>query len=237
MVESNYHFLDTNIVLAVILPNDGSESESRKYFSKSRHEKYFSNTAFKEAKNVINNLRRVSLKIINCIKDYLTQNLVNSKNVNEHFEKIKELFLKRYKDDDFPENMKKEKFDNVINNFFNNYSIKIKRMLIDDERSEFNTFSNEIRDAFKQLHNNFINFSDNLSCISFIGENTKLKELKDMGIHKPDNILINEAFILSSFINQIIVFITFDNGILKYYEEIIELFSSEIHVLNPMETV
>lgn len=54
--------------------------------------KYFSNTAFMEAKKVINNLRRVSLKIIACIKNYLTRNLINSKNVNNHFRKIKELF-------------------------------------------------------------------------------------------------------------------------------------------------
>ena len=117
MVECDYHFLDTNIVLALILPDDVSKSESSKYFTKSRHEKYFSNTAFKEAKNVINNWRRVSLKIIDCIKKYLTENLINSQNVNAHFRKIKELFLKRYKDDDFPEKMKKENFENVITIF------------------------------------------------------------------------------------------------------------------------
>ena len=32
MVECNCHFLDTNMVLALILPNDGSKSESAKYF-------------------------------------------------------------------------------------------------------------------------------------------------------------------------------------------------------------
>ena len=67
MVECNCHFLDTNMVLALILPNDGSKSESAKYFTKSSHAKYFSNTAFKEAKKVINNWRRISLKIIDCI--------------------------------------------------------------------------------------------------------------------------------------------------------------------------
>ena len=88
MVECNYHFLDTNIVLAIILPNDGSKSESAEYFIKLNQEKYFSNTAFMEAKKVINNLRRVSLKIIACIKDYLTHYLINSKNVNYHLRKI-----------------------------------------------------------------------------------------------------------------------------------------------------
>lgn len=235
MVECNYHFLDTNIVLALILPNDGSKSESCKYFTKSCHEKYFSNTAFKEAKKVINNWRRVSLKIIDCIKNYLTQNLINYQNVNTHFKKIKELFLKRYQDDDFPENMKKENFENVITIFFNDYASEIKQILIDDEVSELNAFSKDIRDAFKQFHNDLICFLDNLICISFVEENTKLKELIDIGIHKPDNVLINEAYVLSSFLNQIVGFVTFDNGILKYYEEIIKLFSSKIHVLNPMD--
>lgn len=235
MVECNYHFLDTNIVLALILPNDGSRSESRKYFTNSSHEKYFSNTAFKEAKNVINKWRRVSLKLIDCIKKYLTQNLINSLNVNTHFIKIKELFLKRYHDDDFPENMKKENFENVINIFFNDYASEIKQILIDDNVSELNAFSKDIRDAFKQLHNDLISFLDNLICISFVEENTKLKQLIDMGIHKPDNVLINEAFVLSSFLNQIIGFITFDNGILKYHKEIIKLFSSKIQVLNPRD--
>lgn len=235
MVECNYHFLDTNIVLALILPNDGSKSESAKYFTKSSHKKYFSNTAFKESKNVINNWRRVSLKIIDCIKNYLTQNLVNSQNVNTHFRKIKELFLKRYQDDDFPENMKKENFENVITIFFNDYASEIKQILIDDKVSELNAFSKDIREAFKQLRNDLISFLDNLICVSFVEENTKLKDLIDIGIHKPDNVLINEAFVLSLFINQIICFVTFDNGILKYHEEIIELFSSRIHVLNPID--
>lgn len=235
MVECNYHFLDTNIVLALILPKDGSKSKSAEYFTKSNHEKYFSNTAFNEAKKVINNWRRVSLKIIECIKNYLTQNLINSQNVNNHFRKIKELFLKKYQHDDFPENMKKENFENVINIFFNDYGSKIKQILINDKVSELNTFSKDIREAFKLLRNNLIDFSDNLNCISFVEENTKLNELIDIGIHKPDNILINEAFILSSFFNQIIGFVTFDKGILKYCKEIIELFSSKIYVLNPID--
>lgn len=233
MVECNCHFLDTNIILAIILPNDGCKSESAEYFTKSNQKKIFFNTAFMEAKKVINNLRRVSLKIIACIKNYLTRNLINSKNVNNHFRKIKELFLKRYQNDDFPENMKKENFVNVINNFFNEYAIEIKQILIDDKINELNTFLSHIKDAFKQLHKDLINFSHHLICISFIIENTKLNELIDIGIHKPDNILINEAFVLSSVTNQIIVFVTFDKGILNYYDEIIELFSSKIHVLNP----
>ena len=96
-----------------------------------------------------------------------------------------------------------------------------------------NAFSKDIRNAFKQFHNDLISFLDNLICITFIGENTKLNDLIDIGIHKPDNILINEAFVLSSFLNQIIGFVTFDNGILKYHKEIIKLFSFNIDVLNP----
>ena len=129
--------------------------------------------------------------------------------------------------------MKKENFENVINNFFNEYAIEIKQILIDDKINELNTFLTDIKDAFKQLHKDLINFSLHLICISFIIENTKLNELINIGIHKPDNILINEAFVLSSVTNQIIVFVTFDKGILNYYDEIIELFSSKIYVLNP----
>ena len=175
------------------------------------------------------------LKMIEKIKKYLKQNLINPQNVNAHFRKIKQLFLKRYPDDDFPENMKKENFENVINIFFNEYANEIKQILIDDKVSELNAFSRDIRDAFKQLQSDLISFLDNLICISFVEENTKLKELNDIGIHKPDNVLINEAFILSSCINQIIGFVTFDNGILKYHKEIIKLFSSKIHVLNPID--
>ena len=237
MIKSNYHFLDTNIVLAIILPNDKSKDKSAEYFKRSGHEKYFSNTAFKEAKKVINNWRRISLKIINCIKNYLTQNSINALNVNIHFKKIKELFLKKYRDENFPENIKKKNFENVINTFFNEYYIEIKQILINYNINDLNTFSTDIKNAFKQFNNNLIDFLDNLTCISFIEENAKLNELIDIGIHKPDNILINEAFILSSFVNHIIIFVTFDEGILKYYKKIIELFSSKIHVLNPMNVV
>ena len=138
--------------------------------------------------------------------------------------------MKRYQDDDCPENMKKENFENVINIFFNDYASEIKQILIDDKVSELNAFSRDVRDAFKQLQSDLISFSNNLVCISFVEENTKLKELIDIGIHKPDNVLINEAFVLSSFINQIIGFVTFDNGILMYHKEIIKLFSSKIYL-------
>ena len=141
--------------------------------------------------------------------------------------------MKRYQDDDCPENMKKENFENVINIFFNDYASEIKQILIDDKVSELNAFSRDVRDAFKQLQSDLISFSNNLVCISFVEENTKLKELIDIGIHKPDNVLINEAFVLSSFLNQIIGFVTFDNGILKCRKDIIKLFSSKIHILNP----
>ena len=48
----NLHFLDTNIILAMVLPNDNSFEESELYLSKN-YQRHISNTACLESKEKI----------------------------------------------------------------------------------------------------------------------------------------------------------------------------------------
>ena len=52
-------------------------------------------------------------------------------------------------------------------------------------------------------------------------------------IHKNDAVLIDESYYLSKMLNNPIAFITFDNGILNSYYEILNILSGKVHVFKP----
>ena len=110
LVDFKNHFLDTNLALAIILPNDESFYESNEYFDYSNHNKFFSNNAFKEAKSVINRFRKITLKILCYIKEYLEINLINFNNVSKHVTYLKNYILNKYEHIEFPFGITKDKF-------------------------------------------------------------------------------------------------------------------------------
>ena len=232
MVEIRNHFLDTNIILAMILPNDSSFNDSKNYFN-CNHNKHFSNTAYKEAKSVIVRNRKISLNILNYIQEYLSANLINENNADNHITTIKNQFIMKFNQKDCPFGFKKEKFKSIVENFIQNNYEKIKEILVNDDLKSLNTsFKKEIINSFKMLNQDLITFIRNLNCITFINP-SNVELLKNIGFHESDAILIEESYCLSIFIKSPIAFITFDNGILKYANEIPKTFKSNVSILSP----
>lgn len=238
LVDFKNHFLDTNIILAIILPNDESFYESNKYFEYSNHNKFFSNNAFKEAKGVINRFRKITLKILLHIDDYLSNNLINLNNVSIHLTKLKNEILKKYDQIEFPFGIKNEKFNNCVIKFIDNQKIIISEILVDDDSLKLNDLKNDVIVSFKKLNQDLRNFIVNLNCISFTESGNYVKKLLEIDdIHENDAILIDESFHLSKMINNPLAFITFDNGILNSYDEILEILSSNVYIFKPTHFV
>ena len=59
MKDKDIHFLDTNILLAMVLPNDPTYDYTKKYLQYSCY-RYISNTACLESEDKINKIRRIS---------------------------------------------------------------------------------------------------------------------------------------------------------------------------------
>ena len=110
---SEIHFLDTNLILAMVLPEDNQFKISNIYFKHLCY-RYISNTAIIEAKNKIKKLRRISLKISNYVKEYSLNNNINPLKLQKHMTNVQFLFLNQYGDESFPERLKKENFDLIF---------------------------------------------------------------------------------------------------------------------------
>lgn len=217
----------------MILPNDGTFDESNRYFKCNNNDKYFSKNAYKEAENVINKIRRTTIKIINCIRQYLSENLVNQRNLDNSIKSIKNTFMNKYHDKEFPEGMKREKFENIIHGFFEENTQIIHAVMLDDNTKLLDKFKREIIDTYKDLHSDLNVFLNKLTFITLTYSETNVKMLKDIGIHDSDAILVDESFYLSTIYQNPVAFITFDNGILKYSDEIKKLFNSNVQIFNP----
>ncbi len=59
-MSSDYHMLDTNIILSSVLPNDKHKENVERYLKK-EFLRYISNTSCKEAENKILIIKRLSL--------------------------------------------------------------------------------------------------------------------------------------------------------------------------------
>ena len=134
---SEIHFLDTNLILAMVLPEDNQFKISNIYFKHLCY-RYISNTAIIEAKNKIKKLRRISLKISNYVKEYSLNNNINPLKLQKHMTNVQFLFLNQYGDESFPERLKKENFDRVVSDFFSENSYDIRNILISQNNDEFN---------------------------------------------------------------------------------------------------
>lgn len=229
MKTKNTHFLDTNIILSVVLPNDSSYENSRKYFNHN-YMRIISNTACSESEKKIIKIRRISLKIVECAKNYSQDHQINTMKMNRHIFEVKNGFLKQYEDNEYPEDMKKEKFITLVSDFFKNYELEINNLLMTGNADELN---NIIISSFRISITKLINFLKTETCITFIENANKYDSLINIGLHKTDAILLEESYCLHTTLNEIIFFITFDGGILDLSDKIRVVLNSKINVYHP----
>ena len=229
MNNNEIHFLDTNIVLAMVLPDDSNYEKSKDYLNY-KCLRYISNTAILESKNKINKIRRISLRISEYAKEYSMTHQINPMIMEKNLFKVKKEFLKQYKNNPFPEDLKKEKFDEIVSEFFIEYESEIKNILINGNNKDLDKV---IKSSSRSSKDTLFNFLNKYQCITFIENMSKYDSLSEINIHKNDAILLEESYNLHLTLNEIIFFITLDKGILESKNKIEEIFTQNICVSHP----
>lgn len=131
-LDNNHHFLDTNIILSIVLDNNERFNDAKNYLEyNSIH--YISNSAKKEAEFKINNDKRIFLNIIEFIKNFAITNNIEYTKLNKFLENVKKSFLMQYDGMNFPENMPKKRFQNLVKSFFETFDYEINKLLIDED--------------------------------------------------------------------------------------------------------
>lgn len=213
----------------MVLPNDNSFEESELYLSKN-YLRHISNTVCLESKEKIESIRRISLKIVDFIKEYSLNNDIDPLDMRRHHRTIKTNFINQYDDNKYPENMKRNRFVNLITEFFRMHETEIDDLLLrQDETDLFNTIKSTSRKSLDKL----TRILNKYYCITFIENANKINQLNSINIHNPDAKLLDESYCLYISFNKIIYFITFDKDILEKYDLIQQVLNQHIHVTHP----
>lgn len=232
-MNNHHHFLDTNIILAMVLDNDSCFDDVKNYLEfNSIH--YISNTAKEEAKFKINTDKRIFLELAEYIKNFSNENNVDLLKFNKSLNYIKKSFLKQYDEMDFPENMPKKRFQSLVESFFDRFENEIINIVIDFDNSHF---KQHIIGANISALSNLEVFSKKHNCISFVQSGNLVPSLKEIGIANKDAILIDESHHLSLTLNDSVNFITFDHEVQQLKDRIIEEITKNVVVSSPMEFV
>lgn len=192
--------------------------------------KYISNTASLESEKKIIKIRRISLKIAEYAKNYSLTHHINPIKMDKHVFEIKKEFLKQYDNNNFPEDLKKERFINLVSEFFKYYELEINNILMTGNTDELN---NIIISSFRCSIKKLRNFLKTQPCITIIGNKNKYNSLRSIGIDKTDAILLEESYCLHLTLTENIFFITYDGGILDLSDEITNVLNSNIKICHP----
>lgn len=213
----------------MVLPNDSSYEECKYYLN---HDcfRYISNDVFSESKRKINKIRRISLKIIDCIEKYAKNNSVNPLKIEKHISDVKNNFLSQYDNDSFPEQLKKDKFFSLVSDLFKEYNSEINNILLTGDGNDLN---NLVISSFRCCIKKLDEFLNEHICISFFTGMTKIREFEEIGIHKSDAILLEESYFLYLMLRKEIFFVTSDKDILRLNQEIRDILSLKIFPVHP----
>ena len=155
---------------------------------------------------------------------------INPLNNDKNLFNVKNEFLKQYKDNPFPEDLKKENFDRLVSDFFKEYDFEINNILISGDNEDLD---DDIISSFRCSNAKLLNFLDKYPCITFIANRSKYSSLREIEIDKTDAILLEECYHLHRSLNRIIFFITFDKNILNSKNKIEVILTQNIQVSHP----
>ena len=184
----------------MVLPNDNSFEESEIYLSKN-YQRHISNTVCLESKEKIESIRRISLKIVDFIKEYSLNNSIDPLNMQKYHRTIKNNFIKQYGDNKYPENMKRKRFINLISEFFRMHETEIDDLLL---RHDDTDLSKTIKSTSRKSLEKLTIILNNYYCITFIKSGNKINQLNSIKIHNPDAKLLDESYCLQISLNKII---------------------------------
>ena len=150
--------------------------------------------------------------------------------MQRHHRTIKNNFISQYGDNKYPENMKRNRFINLISEFFRMHETEIDDLLL---RHDDTDLSNTIKSTSRKSLDKLTRILNKYYCITFIENANKIDQLNSIKIHNPDAQLLDESYCLQISLNKIIYFITFDKDILEKYDLIQQVLNQHVHVTHP----
>ncbi|MBQ8017828.1 MAG: hypothetical protein IJ258_06945 [Methanobrevibacter sp.] len=232
----NYHFLDSNIFLS-IATKDSAKDICEKYF-KSNSIKVTSENVKKESNNVLSKLEKISFEVIGCIRKFILVNKIPDEKIASSLYIVKRKFLNKYSFEDYPFGFNRKKFLKIVNRLFSYYNDILKYSIsssfeiwINEEfltlKSDYKNYYSALNFLFKKV--DLYHYSINLGDAQIIGF------LNDIGIHSPDAEILLDAFKTSDKLDNVIYFITRDNGIINNSTGIFSIFNGEVIPKKPEE--
>ena len=88
MTTNKHHMLDTNVILAMVMPSDSSFEDAKEYL-KTRYTRYISESSTDEAETKIANIQIISLDISEFIKKYSIEKHINYMKIYKEKSKVK----------------------------------------------------------------------------------------------------------------------------------------------------
>ncbi|MDR0913326.1 MAG: hypothetical protein LBM96_12135 [Methanobrevibacter sp.] len=226
----NLHFLDTNIILGNIFPDENNENYliCKEYFKNDIQKKYISERVKNEAIEVISRKRRISTKLLDFAEEFIfNNNEINPSKSELSINKLKKDFLNKYSHTDFPEGIPKENFNKIINDLFSIFHDSIYNDLISKNNSNILNNKKDIKETFRFYIKDLNYLISTLNCDNYYIEdkyNDLEKSIDNTEIHKADKLILLDYYELIKVLNKNVGFITQDKTIIKYKENISKIF-------------
>lgn len=218
------------MILTIPLRND-NYSDCIKYY-KLNYERHISDHVQKEAFNVIQRLRLISLDVFKHIKDYIISKNIPLIKIEYHIHKIKTIYLNKFKDDHYIFGIEKDRFLDIVDDLFIIYYDEIKDTIVNNDVN-LNLLSLKLRNLFKKYNKTLVRCIANFDRFSFENNQNLINQLIDIGIHKSDAVLVDDCYNKSMDINEKFVFITIDNDIIDCSDDAINLLNSKVYFSSP----
>ena len=227
MFDVSPHFLDSNILLGKILPKnddnisilpkEDNHSICQLYFEY-ECERYISKRVKEESLNVVNRLRRISLKLLDHVQIFAETNYINPIKIDFIIHSLKKEFLNKYKDEDYPEGVKKEKFNNIVNDLFVTFDNVFREELL-GYNNKIEDFKKDTIGTFRIYSKNLSNLFNSLNIGEFYkeGENSQYEgDIHNLGIHHSDKLILLDCYYLAkNKLKSNVAFITQDKVIVS----------------------
>lgn len=232
MTSKEKHFLDTNIILSIVLEGEKYDI-CCKYFKKNQYEKIISNHVKTEGEGIISFMRLIIVALLKYTKKYMTNKKIKLINIEKEIYKIKKSFIDSH--EDLPEfEERQDKFIEIVNDLFEEFDESIRNSILDFQNVE--VLDKKARNIIRNKEHKFVKCISSLTIYSFkcsLSDEKRINSLIDNGNHKEDAIILNDAYNVSKKFDADIYFITYDAGILSLYNEINTVLKSKVHVHSP----
>ena len=228
------HFLDTNVLLDVVIKwNINPRSECRKYMECSST-KYISERVHSESEKVLNRHRKVAFKYMSFFLEEYNSGKIHSEN---NLQGLRRNFLVKYDDQLYPEKIHFKRFRSLVKAIDLYFHDEFVNYLYNPTDITFNTLKSSIRKEITDAQQDLDDICDQnlIKCPNSYDNTMQMLEnqLLGLGLHKPDHLILLDCHCLgNTTLNVNLAFITSDNGIVDSKDDI-EAMLNNLFIFKP----